>query len=282
MTQQFTRSTPAIVLGVMILAGCGSVSHAPRQGEPAPGTVSPQARSRTNPKASSKPLTAAGLPHAFPRYSLVVGTVGRLLARSSTVPVYLPQLGRHPYPRWMDVRYALKNGYQLTLGGGTALPANSPKISIGNAEFIYTIMGTPWTPSFHARTLYLPVHPTPTTSQNGTVTLAPGITGRSYPAAQPAIPVLQSTMLITWREDGWTMNLYGVGLSSQDVVSSARQVATSLRSAHLPGTHGRATFEMGSDAPSIATYEWRGTRYVIEAPGFRAVELAEKMCPIKG
>ncbi len=80
-------------------------------------------------------------------------------------------------------------------------------------------MGIPWTPSFHARTLYLPLHPTPTTSQNGTVTLAPGITGRSYPAAQPAIPVLQSTMLITWREDGWTMNLYGVGLSSQDVVS---------------------------------------------------------------
>ena len=282
------RELAIVALGASLLSGCGLSSSAPREtssqatkNEASPSlTTSRPRRQRLHPSQSPQKVTASTLPKAFPRYSLVVSTVGRLLAQSAKVPVYLPQLGAAYNHTSINVLYGLKDGgYQLSLGGGPPLPANSPKIGFGNAEYIYTVIGLPWSSAFRAQ--YLPLNPKPATVEYGPVILAPGISARSYPAAYPPTPELQETMLIAWREDGWSLSLYGIGIPSQAVVGSARQVARSLRGKHLPGTHGRATFAIGSDLPSMATYDLYGTRYVIETTSFRAAQFASEMTPVR-
>ena len=268
------RELVMLLLGASLLSGCGFLSAVHSD---AAGNAS---KNNASGAPASHKLTASALPKAYPSYSMVVSTVGRLLAQSAQVPVYLPRLGPLFNHTSIDVLYSLKGGgYRLSLGGGPALPANSPKIGFGNAEYIYTVRGLPWSSSFQSR--YLPLRPKPSAAQYGPLSLAPGITARSYPAASPPSSELQEQMLISWHEDGWPMNLYGIGISSQSVVSSARQIAQSLRGRHLPGTHGRATFAIGSDAPSIATYDLSGTRYVIETTGFRAAQWALGMMPIR-
>lgn len=282
------RKWAVLVLGASLLSGCGlsltahngTNSNASKNAASPSRSASRPEEQPAQPSKSPQKLTAATLPKAFPSYSLVVSTVGRLLAQSATVPVYLPQLGDEYNDTSIDVLYRLKDGrYRLSLGGGPPLPANSPKIGFGNAEYIYTVRGLPWSSSFQAQ--YLPLNPKPATVEHGPLILAPGIPARSYPAAHPPVPELQEKMLIAWREDGWSMNLYGTGIPSQEVLSSARQIARSLRGKHLPGTHGRATFAIGSDLPSIATYDLHGTRYVIETTSFRAAQLASEMMKVR-
>lgn len=245
----------------------------------APDTPASQAATSPSSTASggSGPLTAASLPSAYPHYSLVLSTVGRLLAQSATVPVFLPNLGRHPYSGSVgdiDVQYTLKNGYRLTLSGGAPLPANSPKISFGNAEFLYSVRGLPWSSTYVSQ--YMPLEPKPMTSQHGQVTLATGIIGTSYPNPPSSAAALQGPLLIVWHEDGWALSMDGT-VSSGIVVGGAKQMAQLLNGVALPGSHGQANFTVGSDDPSIASYDLNGTRYVIEALSWKAATLAAKM-----
>lgn len=227
-----------------------------------------------NARATAAPLPS--LPSAFPSYAVVLKNVGQHLALTSDVPVYLPKhLPQGTYHGDLDVEYAEKNqGYSMTIGGGPALPANSSKIEIGNAELLGTFMGMPWYLPFHARQDDMPLFPSPATPKGTTLRLASGITGTQYPGTEE-VPTL-----ITWQEDGWTLNFMGEGVSPGIIAGSAKSIAQSLIGVKLPGTHGRATFSIGSDAPSEATYDLNGTRYFVYANGFRAVTLAQQMAPV--
>ncbi len=228
-----------------------------------------------NARARSAPLKA--LPPFFTRYADVRNTVGRRLAHTSDVPVYLPQhILSGPYHGPMDVRYNVQNGgFALTIGGGPRRPANSPHIHFGNADLFGTIKGMAWTPAFHARQRYMPFYPR-TTSSGTTQTLSSGVTATVYSGQAQQGPVA------LWNQDGWTINVIGSPGTSQDVVrSQASSIASSLGSQKLPGIHGRATFAIGSGAPSEATYDVKGTRYFIYANGFKAVQLVRQMAIVK-
>ncbi|MCY0879317.1 MAG: hypothetical protein OWU84_10295 [Firmicutes bacterium] len=241
------------------------------------GSKSPQALTPGASRAASvasttrvkaEKLSATKLPRSFPRYSLVVSTVGRLLAQLSHIPVYLPK--SYPAMRYLDVQYALKDGYRLTLSAGPALPANSPKIQYGYAEFLFSVQGLPWSATYHEN--YVPLNPALPSRRHGIIRLAPGIVGTSYPDPPPFSD--NQPALIRWHEDGWTLTVYGGGSAS---VGTAKQLAKSLRGAKLPGTHGQAIFAVGTHVPSLVTYELKGVRYVIEGTSDEPVSLAEHM-----
>ncbi|WP_146038961.1 hypothetical protein [Sulfobacillus sp. hq2] len=227
--------------------------------------------------ARATPIPLSALPSALSNYAAVRNTVGKRLAQTADVPVYLPShLLQGSYHGDLDVKYSEKNqGYSITIGAGPALPANSPKIEIGNAELLGTITAMPWYLPFHARQDDMPLYPAPPHTQGLSIPLAPGITGIQYTGTE-LIPTL-----ITWHEDGWTMNFLGTGVSASIITGSAKSIAKSLVGAKLPGTHGRATFSIGSDAPSEASYDLHGTRYFIYANGFKAVTLAQQMTAVK-
>lgn len=282
-------------LGSVVLAGCGISTHvtaAPANtstsqmsgtvhtsGAPSPSPAAPVSSSPSSESASPTSTASGGsgksraskLPQSFPRYSLVVSTVGRLLAQSSSVPVYLPT--SYPYAHYIDVQYALKNGYRLTLNAGLALPANSPQIQGGYAEFLFSIRALPWSATYHAN--YVPLNPTPPAGPHGPIILAPGIVGTSYPSPPPSSE--NQLVLITWQEDGWIFTVYGAGSAG---VGTAKQIAKLLQGAMLPGSHGKAIFTVGTHVPSIASYELNGVRYVIEGTGAGTVSLVEKMVKV--
>lgn len=274
-----------LLIGAMI-TGCGQAGSprpvsAPSSGGSGAELTSPSVSSvqsssnavsgSASPTSTRKP-SASNLPQAFPRYSLVASTVGRLLAQSSSVPVYLPK--SYTSPHYIDVQYALKNGYRLTLSGGPALPANSPKIQYGYAEFLFSVQALPWSATYHEN--YVPLNPTPPSSQHGPITLAPAIVGTSYPSPPPTSD--NQSVLITWQEDGWTFTVYGSGGVG---ASTAKQIVKSLQDATLPGSHGEAVFTVGTHVPSIASYELNGVRYVIEGNGEETVSLVEKMAKVQ-
>lgn len=170
------RKLGMVGLGVFMVSGCGLSSSAPHNTRAsAPMPVTSQERTTSGQTAhpsqslqSPPKLTSSTLPQAFPSYSLVVSTVGRYLAETAQVPLYLPTLGRSYNHTSINVLYSLKGGgYRLTLGGGPPLPANSPKIGFGNAEYIYTVRGLPWSSVFQSR--YLPVDPKPAVTESGPV-----------------------------------------------------------------------------------------------------------------
>ncbi len=230
---------------------------------------------RINARASAASLAA--LPPFFSSYNDVRETVGRRLAHTSDVPVYLPQnILSGTYHGPMDVRYSVHHGtYTMTIGAGPALPANSSRIDFGNSGLLGTIEGMAWTPAFHARQRFMPFYPT--TSATGTPhIIGPGVTAIFYPGHASAGPV------VTWRQDGWTFNIIGfMGTSARGLSDQASSISSSLRGVTLPGTHGRATFALGSDSPSEATYDVNGTRYFIYANGFKAVRLVRQMAMVK-
>lgn len=226
------------------------------------------------PVPSPGPTGSAGMPPAFESYRQVLAAVGPILARRSSVPVYLPQY-HWDYSGTLDVVFKIQNGYQITVGGGPALPANSPKIDMGNAETFYTVMGLPWSNGYQNG--YLPLEPAAPSSDRGTLALAQDVVAATYPAVHAGTQSSEGSMLVTWHQDGWTLNVTGSGVGQGIIVGEAQSLARSLMGQTLPGTHGRATFSIGSDAPSMASYDLKSTRYIIEAPGFRAVTLARAM-----
>lgn len=274
-----------LLIGAMI-TGCGQAGSsrsvsAPSSGSsgvelPSPSVSSVQPSSNAvsgSASPTSAPTTrASNLPQSFPRYSLVAATVGRLLAQSSSVPVYLPK--SYTYTHEIDVQYALKNGYRLTLSGGPALPANSPKIQYGYAEFLFSVQALPWSATYHET--YVPLNPTPPSSQHGSIALAPGIVGTSYPSPPPTSD--NQSVLITWQEDGWTFTVYGGGNVG---AGTAKQMVKALHDATLPGTQGEAVFAVGTHVPSIASYAINGVRYVIEGNGEETMSLVEKMAKVQ-
>lgn len=228
-----------------------------------------------NARASADPLTA--LPSSFSSYTVVRNTIGHRLAKTSDVPVYLPQhILSGTYHGPVDARYGVQHGtYTLTVGGGPALPANSSRISFGSSSLLGTIKGMSWTPAFHARQRYMPLYPT-TSSSGTTHTLRSGIRSTSYPGHATTGPVT------TWHQAGWTFNVIApAGTSSQVVAQQASSISSTLRGAQLPGIHGRATFAIGLDDPSEATYDLHGTRYFVYANGFKAVQLVRQMAIVQ-
>ncbi|AEJ39553.1 hypothetical protein TPY_1363 [Sulfobacillus acidophilus TPY] len=227
-----------------------------------------------HPRAKAFPLPP--LPEAFSSYRTVWDSVGQRLVLTSAVPVYLPAP-----TSWSDVRgdidvtYQVNpnqiGGYRITLGTGPALPANSSAVNIGNAQLLASIVAMPWGIPFHARTEAMPLNPTPATPVGTPWTIAPGLTGTVYPGSG-ALPTL-----VSWREDGWTFHVMGQGVGSEMVRGTAAGIARTLEGVSLPGIHGQATFAVGSDAPSEATYDLNGIRYFVYANGFRAVTVVRSM-----
>lgn len=250
-----TVAATSLVALIALAAGCGSQVA---------GSAPHQATERR----------AIVLPQSFPRYHTVLATIGRLMAQKSSVPVLLPTRLIFPGQGPIEVKYHVHKGYALALGFGPALPANSPRIQIGNAELIYTVIGQPWSRPYPTAQRYLPLHPKLGPSSQ-TVRLAPGMTARVSPSTPSS--ALPHTMLITWLEDGWTINFLGAGVPSTDIINGAKQVAKMLTGMNLPGSHGRATFDIGSDDPSIASFDLHGTRYVIEVTSWRATRYAARM-----
>jgi hypothetical protein len=213
------------------------------------------------------------LPPVYSRYAEVVRTVGRLMVRRSTVPVWLPgSLGRYLAGRirYLDVQYGTGRGYCLALGVGPPLPANSTRYAVGNAEFIAVIQGFPAALPYHPHPVpYVPLTPPPSLGPWHRVTIRPGILGFMAGNATTG-------PWIRWQEDGWTLNVIGApGVSG--VLGEAQAVAESVASERLPAPHGMAAMAVGTDAPSEVTYTRDHARYVLMANGWRALAWASRM-----
>jgi len=223
------------------------------------------------------------LPRSFDGYADVYDAIDPWLQVRSPIPVLLPQpdsaLGYpEPIRGTLDViAHATDTGYALCIGGGPALPLNSPKISIGSAEQIVNVLGIDptapipqdWRPPI---SFAIPgVAPQ-------RVMLGPGIDGLYYAKKAGA----RTEESLTWRQYGIT---WGIPAQCEcSVVPTARKqlVPTITRSdSYLQGlgVHGTGAFCVGSDNFSkLCVKTPVGFRYVLCASSWRVPQIAGSMC----
>lgn len=244
-------------------------------------TKSRSAVSQTTPSPTRTVLSAVAkpkivspklLPSRYTGYSEVLASVGHYMANRSATPLYLPKNLNGSVDGPLEVMFHVGNGYTLNLGEGSALPANSPSIAYGQHHFLGEIEGMPAAIPFHARDIVMPLYPNFPTVTPENVLLMPGIRATTYET--------QSGNWLTWSEDGWTMNLIAMGESWGASLDAARQEALTLKGLSLPGHDGHASFALGTDKPSEASYIMGNSRYFIYDTHFNAVQLAHLMTPV--
>lgn len=232
--------------------------------------------------------TPSGIPSSFRTYPDVWNSMGPYLARHTNVQVWLPTMkgvpNFNPKP-WMNVQYSVtQKSYTLTVLVGPKLPPNSPKIIGGNANTIYSIT---------ALSKNVPVPKgwdwgtTAADAQNATkqsVNLGHGITGTLYsgnvPQGLSKSPVLDRT--VVWKEEGWTFEWDGIQESTRSAIGFAEgMMKNNQLNAKLPIKSGEFISGEGSGGPSQVEFVVGNTRYIMYAPGGRALQIMDTLVHVQ-
>lgn len=271
-----TNVAVVVTLGVatLTLAGCGTSSDT--------GTSSSsrvQANAVNQSTNRSKPMTTTVLPSAFRTYNDVWNSMGPYLQSHTSVSVWIPTMTSVPNfaPKpWLDVEYNVRsNGYSLTVSGGPKLPANSSKIITGNAEMIYTITALPKSEPVPQNLNWDNVSAAIPNASTQSVSLGHGMTGTMYTGQLDGI----NRRDIVWKENGWTFGWEGEmdGETVKQTIQQAKDMVVQDLSLKLPIATGNVLSGMGSGGPSEVEFVAGNTRYILYAPGGRALQIMATM-----
>lgn len=284
----------AIIIGttgmaILVLAGCGNTpSNNTTSTSPTKQTASSTSVSYTvNSTSSSNNVTSetssSVLPSSFRTYQDVWNSMGPYLDAHTSAQVWLPTmkdvLNFAPKP-WMNVQYSVnQTGYTLSVSVGPKLPPNSPKIMAGNAEIIYTITAlnknepVPQNVNWDNTSAVIP------DAEKQSVNLGHGITGTMYTGKLDGI----NRRDIVWEEDGWT---FGWESETDESVKTTIGYAEGMMAddnlnKSLPIKSGYFLSGEGSGGPSQVEFVVGNTRYIMYAPGGRALQIMASMVHVQ-
>lgn len=221
-------------------------------------------------------------PDGFTTYGQVFRAVTSWLAqRAPLYPLFpFPSAAlKSPAHAWLDVQNRLlPDGYTISVSAGPRLPANSPKITAGNANLLFSMAavqsGHPLLADWkrNPNVAIVGSHP-------ARVSLGRGVNGLLYAARIRGV----TEQSLAWTQYGIH---WGIAPTSTNVnlIAAAKPLVASI--AHEDGglsgsgLSGSGIFDYGSGAPSqITLADAKGT-YAFYAPGWRAPAIVAELYPL--
>lgn len=219
----------------------------------------------------------APLPKQYSTYQQIQNTVGELLYQRSPINVLLPKNIHLSLAKGeaFDVKYEVAggtvgNGYDLTVSVGAPAAANAKTIVGGMANTLFSILGQPKGATIPPAWQWGAPTVIPDAKLTK-VTLGSGIVGTLEVGAVHG--VIEKRLV--WQQDGiaWSM---GPSPTSVDPVANAAPIVKRLVGKSFDGT-GTGVFAYGAGSPSEVVLQTYGAQYVVDAPGWRADEIAASL-----
>lgn len=247
-----------------------------------PNTSDPLTVNATSANPVSRNATSeapSGLPDSFQTYQDVWNSMGPYLAHHTSAQVWMPTLKGLPHfalKPWMNVQYRItQTGYTLSVFVGPKLPPNSSKIIAGNAEMIYSITAlnkgkpVPQSVNWDNTSAVIP------NAKTQTIRLGHGVTGIMYTGKLDGLDRRD----IVWKQGGWTFGWESQADESVKTTvgyAQAMMVDDTLMKS-LPIKSGYFLSGEGSGGPSQVEFVAGNTRYIMYAPGGRALQIMDTM-----